>query len=390
MKMLFSYTGPIIKDSQGNYYGRTINDNLISRYLKICDEINFLTRIKIEKKNENLKKYSKIQSKKIMITEYPNIYSPKIILTKLNELNNIIENEVKKSDMIIVRLPDIVGNLTIKYAIKYNKPYFVELVGCPFDSLWNHSIKGKIIAPFLYFSTRKAIKNAPYVLYVTNKFLQNRYECKNMSIGCSDVSLKQIDESILEKRINRINNKNNKIVIGSLGAVDVKYKGYEYVIEAISKLKKEGYKFEYKIVGGGNKEYLTNLASKLDVKDEIKLIGPLPHNEVFEWLDNIDVYIQPSLTEGLPRSVIEAMSRGCLVSGSSVGGIPELIPSDYIFTKKNMNEICEILKKIDKNALIEQAKANFDFSKRFEFKLLEEKRMNFYKIFVQDGGLKDD
>jgi hypothetical protein len=41
----------------------------------------------------------------------------------------------------------------------------------------------------MWYSTRKAVINAPYVLYVTNEFLQRRYPANGRHIGCSDVSL---------------------------------------------------------------------------------------------------------------------------------------------------------------------------------------------------------
>ena len=46
-------------------------------------------------------------------------------------------------------------------------------------------------------------------------------------------------------------------------------------------------------------------------------MGGVPHNKIFQLLDDIDLYIQPSLQEGLPRSVVEAMSRACPIIGQA-------------------------------------------------------------------------
>ena len=51
------------------------------------------------------------------------------------------------------------------------------------------------------------------------------------------------------------------------------------------------------------------------------------------------VYIQPSRIEGLPRALIEAMSRGCACVGSSVGGIPELLNNQYIHEVNDYNSL---------------------------------------------------
>ena len=90
------------------------------------------------------------------------------------------------------------------------------------------------------------------------------------------------------------------------------------------------------LVGGGNNEFLKKIANKNAVGNQVIFHGKLEHDEIFKWLRDIDIYIQPSDTEGLPRSVIEAMSVACPVIGSNAGGIPELINSSAIFDKGNI------------------------------------------------------
>lgn len=69
------------------------------------------------------------------------------------------------------------------------------------------------------------------------------------------------------------------------------------------------------------------------------------------FLDTVDIYIQPSKQEGLPRSVVEAMSRGCLCVGSRIAGIPELLSTKYLFNAGNVMQIAKILADIDKDQL---------------------------------------
>ena len=91
----------------------------------------------------------------------------------------------------------------------------------------------------------------------------------------------------------------------------------------------------------------------------------MPHEKIFDYLDNIDIYIQPSKQEGLPRAFIEAMSRGCPSLGSKVGGIPELLNSDCVFHKGSVHEICELLKTLDTKRMLKEAKTNFEKSKEY-------------------------
>src|SRR5699024_12266879 len=95
------------------------------------------------------------------------------------------------------------------------------------------------------------------------------------------------------------------------GAVNVSPNGQRYIIEALGKLKKEGDKnFDYQRVGLGDQSYLKSIAKECDVIDQVKFLGSMQDDEVFNWLETIDIYTQPSRQEGLPRALIEAMSRG--------------------------------------------------------------------------------
>jgi glycosyltransferase involved in cell wall biosynthesis len=176
-----------------------------------------------------------------------------------------------------------------------------------------------------------------------------------------------------------------KVIIGTIGALDVKYKGQERIIKAISILNRNGYNFEYQLVGGGNEMRLKKIAQKYNVLDNVKFLGTLPHNDVFEWFQNIDIYAQPSTTEGLPRAMIEAMSCGLTCIGAKTGGIPELLDSEYIFSNKinSIHEIVKILSSITKEKLLLQAKRNFQEASNYTAEILEKRRSAFLSDYKQ-------
>lgn len=379
MKVLFVHEGYISKHNNG-YYSLHYSNAIIERYKTIAEEVTFLTRE--ETFDTNKKNQNKLNIEGFSFIGLKNYKTLKGIKDYFSTCKTI-EKSVKTTDFLVARLPGDLGNLAIKFAKKHRKTYTVELVGCPWDALWNHSWKGRLVAPFMWYATKKAIKNAPYVVYVTNEYLQGRYPCKGKTIGCSDVSLPTLDKNILRKRLNKIHytSDNKPVVLGTAAAVNVRYKGQEYVIQAIAKLNKQGYDFEYHLAGGGDNSFLKFVAEKYGVTDKVKFIGSLTHEKIFNYLDDIDIYIQPSNTEGMPRALIEAMSRGCPCIGSSSGGIPELLDKDYIFTRGNFKEMIPILAGLNKNKMFEQAKRNFEFSKRFDQKVLEARRNEFLLSF---------
>ena len=289
--------------------------------------------------------------------------------------------------MVIIRLPSMLGNIACDLCKKEKKKYLIEMVACAWDGYINHTNNaGKLVAPYMFFYTRKNVKNAKNVLYVTNKFLQDRYPTKGNSISCSDVVLPIQNQQTLTKRLEKIDkyDENQTLELCTVANVGLKYKGQEYVIRALSKIinskNKNRYKYKYYLVGNGNCTRIKKIIAKYKLEDNVIILGSLPHDKVFEVLDNIDIYIQPSLVEGLPRALLEAMSRACPAIGSNAGGITELLDSKCIFPKKKVDKLVNILINLDKERLINMAKYSFYKAEKYEVKQLEIKRDNFYNL----------
>ncbi len=297
-----------------------------------------------------------------------------------------IEKSVKESDVLIIRVPCQFDSYFIKCAKRNNKPYLLEVVGCVWDSFWNYNVKGKILAPVEFLKERSVISNAKYCVYVTNEFLQRRYPTKGKKTNCSNVILENINKNDLDNRLKKIEeNENNIITIGTCAAVDVKYKGQDTVIRILPILKKHGYKIKYQMVGNGEENYLRDLARKYNVEDCVEFLGSIPHESVFKWYEKIDIYIQPSKQEGLPRALIEAMSKGCPALGTKVAGIPELLEKECVYRKGDLNKMTKIIEKFieDKKYMKEQAINNFETSNKYKSEVINKRRQKFFYDFKE-------
>ena len=382
MKLLYAHDHKFHVYNNNYYSNGSFSKEALSRYTSAFEEVRFVSR---QINASGLpKKMTLATTSGVEFVEIPDFKSIKKFYKK-KQASILIEQEVLKCDYVIARSSSI-GYLAIKYAKKYNKPYLVEVVACPWDALWNHSLKGKILAPYSYLKLKRTAKEAPYVIYVTNEFLQKRYPTNGMSTNCSDVALTEFDDKVLKNRLEKIKHiqETHKYIIGTTAAVNVRYKGQQYVIQALGKLKKQGVtNYEYQLVGGGDQRYLKRIAEKYDVVDQIKFLGAMPHNQVFDWLETIDLYVQPSRQEGLPRALIEAMSKAVPSFGARTAGIPELLEGKFIFsnTRKNIDEIIEILKSFDKETLTKQATRNYEESKKYDKGVIEERRRRFFEEF---------
>ena len=379
MKVLYSTQSVVEYDGQ-HYYSNPVQATY-KRYLALGEDITVFSYLKkTDKPKSDL-----VDDGVVKFSFAKKVNSLGALLRRDNACNDIqAESLVKEADVCVCHVPCDHSYQVIKYAKKYGKPYLTVVCGCPWDALWNYDWRGKILAPKAYFTLKRIMKDAPYSIYVTDEFLQKRYPTNGKSIGCSNVNISTGMEGVLEQRLDKIKKqmKDRSILrIGTAAAIDVPYKGQEYVIRALAQLKKEGIRYEYHLIGLGSNERLKAIAETEGVADQICFRGQLPHSEVLAYMDDMDIYIQPSKQEGLPRAMIEAMSRGCLCLGSNTAGIPELVEPRYIFSKGDVLGIKNILKSVSFDDLIVQARINYEHAKEYDVDVLNERRNRFLEIF---------
>ncbi len=380
---LFSFDGPMYRDCNGVYCNTTITSEMFSRYFQVVDKLIVVIRtmhLEVTYEEANLKK---VEFNGLEFVEIPNLNSINGFLIDRQKYKKVIKEQVEKADLIFARMPSVISDITIYYARKMKKQYMVEVGGCAWDAYWNHGLKGKLVAPYMFLNELKGVKHADFATYVTEDWLQKRYPSNCNAISASNVYLEELSEEVLNMRYKKIRSKKKDapMIIGTTAAVNVKYKGQEYIIKAISELNRKGFNFEYELVGGGDNSYLKKIAESEGVADKVRFKGLMLQSEVFKWLDSIDVYAQPSKQEGLPRALIEALSRGCPAIGSMTAGIPELIQPNMLFEKGHIKQICSILIEITKVDLSTVASENFSRAKKFELENLDNKRRKIYKEY---------
>jgi len=122
--------------------------------------------------------------------------------------------------------------------------------------------------------------------------------------------------------------------------------GAEHVIRAL-KLLPENYC--YCICGIGNLEgQLKDLTEVLALKNRVKFAGFKTHQELPKILKASDIFIRPSITEGLGNAFLEAMAAGMPTIGTLVGGIPDFLTDNVtglVCEPKNSESISQTILK---------------------------------------------
>lgn len=378
VKGIFCHDLPIYKDAEGRYGCTTLTDTVFQRYLNVVDELVVATRLyHLDCKLEDMHQ-EQITLSHIVFLDIPNLNRPQYYFIRAPRVKKMIEEEMVTCDLVFLRggtLAEIGYNL----ARKYNKPYMCECGGSAWDGLWYYSLLGKMMAPWSELRAKKMTKNAAYVCYVTEKWLQEKYPTNGKSSGISDVILESVADDILEKRIEKISSKKKEEpwVIGTAAGLMTRLKGQQFVIEAMYNLR-DRINIRYELAGTGDPSYLLYVAEKFGVRDKVVIKGELTHEEVLNWMDSLDAYLQPSMQEGLPRALMEAMSRACPCIGSTAGGIPELLPPEMIFKKGDISELVSHMQFLYNDDWVKYSRINHNRVKNFQKDLLDEKRKVFY------------
>ena len=144
--------------------------------------------------------------------------------------------------------------------------------------------------------------------------------------------------------------KNCKIIMNIGNLVEVK--GQEHLVRAFKIVKGKVNNAKLLIIGdGGLKNHLNRIIKELNLENSVFLLGTVKHEKIPSYLALADVYVQPSLSEGVPNSVLEALAMEKPVVATNVGGIPEILNEEdaELVKPKDVSLLAEsIIKRVTK------------------------------------------
>lgn len=300
-----------------------------------------------------------------------------------------LEPIIRDSDCILIKAICRKANLAIKLAKKYNKPYMIGITGDLYRTLHtSKSLLRRMYAPIIYRQSLNAMKDCKYGTYVTQEYLQSVYPISGKMCGFTDTIIPYIDEEVLKKRISKIRNLSNKseILLGVIGAYHTNNKGHDTIIKVMEKLNDP--RISLHILGAGVEEDRERWFEYGRMHNVTNIVFDKPVSgveNVFKWIDEIDICLLPSRSEGLPRSIIEAISRACPCIASNVCGIPELLNSQWLHNPEDADRLaCQIKRMIENPSIMEEAaRENFEHSKSYSLEYITKKRNAFFTEFKE-------
>jgi glycosyltransferase involved in cell wall biosynthesis len=117
----------------------------------------------------------------------------------------------------------------------------------------------------------------------------------------------------------RLASESETAIVGTAAILEER-KGHRYLLEAVAALKKQGVPLQLRIAGDGSlRENLVGMAHQLGISHDVEFLGFV--SDIPGFLSSIDIFVLPSLFEGLGVSLLEAMAAGKPVVATRVGGI---------------------------------------------------------------------
>ena len=183
-----------------------------------------------------------------------------------------------------------------------------------------HFLLRKIITWFLNKSD-KIIAQSNNTMDNTNKYYHPNKEISVIPLGFVTPEFKKTTREELGLP-------EEHIILISVGRL-VKRKGYEYAIQAVSKIAHPNLK--YLIIGDGPEEKsLKDLTKRLGVEEKVEFLGFVSEEKKFQYLSISNIYVLSSLHEGFGICLLEAMYCGLEIVSTDNGG-----QTDFLLDKKN-------------------------------------------------------
>ena len=244
----------------------------------------------------------------------------------------VYRNKFKNID--IIKANQLSGSwvgIILKFIL--NKPLIVR-TGYDAYLFSVHESKPKLKQQLFKLLTYVALKSSD--LYSVTSNSDKKYIIENYKFNNSKLILRPnwIDTSYKFTESGFKNRKNKLISVGRLEL----QKNYMFLLDSL-----KGTDIEIDIIGSGTLKYdLIRFAKQNNIK--LNVFENVPNSELLNILKNYKFFILPSIYEGNPKSLLEAMSCGCLVFASNIENNSEIIEDSYNgflfdFEKDNLRQL---------------------------------------------------
>lgn len=266
------------------------------------------------------------------------------------------------------------------------KPYAFEVVGHAGQSvLMVRNVQklglALLIASVNHILTRIQAKFARCASY-TSRYVQDLYPSANKKKQWVFSSVK-LDQQVITSAKTKEHFQVRPFHIVSVGRLAPE-KGHTVLVNALADFNKTETDFTAKIIGPGKEiDNLRRQATELGLAEKVEVSPAIPWGlQLFQELDKGQLFVLPSITESMPRALIEAMARGLPAIGSDTGGIKELLDKEYLVPPGDSKALAEKIAQVINNPekLEEMSQANFEKALEYRPEIMNQRKIEFWQF----------
>lgn len=196
-----------------------------------------------------------------------------------------------------------------------------------------------------------------------------------------------VNKDRIRKKYKIKNDEKVIIFVGRLKPI----KGLYYLLSAMKLIQNKDKKIRLLVVGyGEEKTKLEELSKKLSLSTQVIFTDKISNELIPEYLGAGDIFVLPSLSEGFPVVILEAMASGLPIIATKIRGISEIVKdgeNGFLIPPKNSNEIAEkILMLINDSKLIKSISDNNKIeAQRYSWETIVEKIEEIYFQVINRG-----
>ncbi|MBN3960626.1 glycosyltransferase family 4 protein [Nostoc sp. NMS8] len=355
------------------------------RYLEVFDHVCVVARVcQVGSVTSNWKQ---ADGDRVFFAAVPYYIGPMQYLLRSPQVKRVAQDAVGATDAVILRVGSQIASCIEPKLRAVHHPYAVEVVADPYDVFAPGSVRHPLRSFFRWFfpqRLRSQCAGACAAAYVTKQALQARYPCSHYSVGISDVDISEDFLVLTPRRFGQEARTLNLIFVGTLAQL---YKAPNILINAVASCVQAGIDLKLTMVGDGkHRKELEAQAVALGLGERVCFRGQLSAGKtVTAALDQADLFVLPSYQEGLPRAMVEAMARALPCIGSTVGGIPELLPPEDMVLPGDVDALANKIREVVTNPerMTQMSARNLEKAKEYRDEVLREQRIEFY-LYVRE------
>ncbi|WP_433055271.1 glycosyltransferase [Dactylosporangium sp. CS-033363] len=326
MRLVVSTEQRYLRTPDGRVWSTSgASNDFWQRYRAVFDEVRVVARC--EDVAGHPVDACRVDGDGVGVHPLPHYVGPVRYLLQWRRLRRALKSAVEPGDAVLLRVPSAIGTLLRK---RIRQPFGLEVVGDPYDAFAPGASRHPLRPLLRWWFTRQLRsqgRDASAVSYVTEKALQERYPAAPGAVTAAYSSIQLEAGAFAERPRKDTGSPRVLLRLVSVGSLEQPYKGIDVLIEALPRLAAAGIEASLVHVGDGRcRPDLERLVRERRLGGRVSFAGAVPPGApVRLFLDDADLFVLPSRTEGLPRALIEAMARGLPAVASRVGGVPELL-----------------------------------------------------------------